>query len=111
MKFIIIVFAFCVSTVIVSKLNGQAWSESGNSAYTGSNLAYGAPDIIPPSPEAFNFTRHGNIPIGLFTGTAQYGVPVYTISSGKLTHAISLNYATNGIKVDEIPSRVGLGWT
>jgi len=67
-------------------------------------------NIIPPSPDAFSFSRYGNLPIGLFTGSAEFSLPVYTIKSGSLSHNISLNYHTNGIKVDEIATRVGIGW-
>jgi YD repeat-containing protein len=69
-----------------------------------------APAILPPSPEAYQFVRYGNLPIGLNTGAAQFSLPVYTVRSGSLAHAISLGYSTNGIKVDEQPGRTGLGW-
>ncbi|MVT40564.1 hypothetical protein GO495_08215 [Chitinophaga oryziterrae] len=68
------------------------------------------PTVIPPSPEAFSMTKYGNLPIGLFTGTVQFSVPVYNITSGILSHDISLNYATNGVKVDQVASRVGIDW-
>jgi YD repeat-containing protein len=87
------------------------FSQTGTLNDPGANLSYSLPNIIPPSPEAHNFTRYGSLPVGLFTGTAQYAVPIYTITSGSLSHDISLNYATNGIKVDEIASRIGIGWT
>lgn len=69
------------------------------------------PEIIPPSPQAFSMTKYGDLPIGLFTGTAQFNVPIYNITCGKINHAISVDYSTNGVKVDEIPGRVGAGWT
>lgn len=84
---------------------------SGSADGPGTNLAHSGPSLIPASPEAYNFTKYGNLPVGLFTGTAQFSIPIYNLGSGNLTHAISLDYATNGIKVDEIASRVGLGWT
>lgn len=69
------------------------------------------PALLPPSPEAFQFTRYGNLPIGLNTGAAQFSLPVYTVRSGNLSHAISIGYSTNGIKVDEQAGRTGLGWS
>lgn len=68
------------------------------------------PRITPANPEAFSFTRYGNLPVGLVSGTAQFNIPVYTIKSGKLTHNISLNYSTNGVKVEEVASREGMNW-
>jgi YD repeat-containing protein len=69
------------------------------------------PALLPPSPDAFQFARYGNLPIGLNTGAAQFGLPVYTVRSGGLSHAVSLGYSTNGIKVDEQAGRTGLGWS
>lgn len=91
-------------------LYAQNNTESGVANSPGTNVQ-ASTNVIPPSPDAFNFTRYGNVPVGLFTGTAQYSLPVYTISCGKLIHNISLKYATNGIKVDEMAGRTGLGWT
>jgi hypothetical protein len=68
------------------------------------------PDILPPSPSSFALTRYGGINLGLQTGTAQYSVPIYNIKSRKLSLPISLSYSSNGIKVDELASRVGMSW-
>ncbi len=68
------------------------------------------PKIILPSPEAFSMTKYGDLPIGLFTGTMNFSVPLMQIGSGKIQVPVSLDYATNGIKVDEVAGRVGLGW-
>ena len=68
------------------------------------------PKITLPSPEAFSFTRYGDIPVGLFTGSMSYSVPLFQISSGKLSIPISLDYTTNGIKVDAVSGRTGMDW-
>ncbi len=68
-------------------------------------------NIIPPSPDAFAFTKYGGLQIGLNTGTAQFSLPIYTIQSGSLSHNIGLSYATNGVKVDAMASRVGIDWS
>lgn len=70
-----------------------------------------SPTVIPSSPDAYGFTKYGNLPIGLNTGTVQYTLPVYTIQSGGLSHAISINYSSNGVKVDEMATRVGINWS
>ncbi|WP_315819968.1 hypothetical protein [Paraflavitalea speifideaquila] len=56
-------------------------------------------------------TKYGDLPIGLFTGTAQFNIPLYNITSGKISHAVSVDYSTNGIKIDEIPGSVGSSWS
>ena len=68
------------------------------------------PKITLPSPHAFSFTKYGDIPIGLFTGTMSYSIPLFTMETGKLSLPVSLDYATNGIKVDDVSGRTGMGW-
>lgn len=69
------------------------------------------PNVLPPSPDAFNFTKYGNLQIGLNTGTVQINLPIYNIISGHLSQNISLDYSSNGVKVDEMASRTGINWT
>jgi len=69
------------------------------------------PTVLPPSPEASAINKNGQLSVGLFNGGAQASIPIHTIKLGSVTLPITLDYASNGTKVDEIPSRVGLGWT
>lgn len=69
-----------------------------------------APKLVLPSPEAYSFTKYGDVPVGLFTGTMNYSLPLMNIKSGKIELPISLDYATNGVKVDEVAGRTGIGW-
>ncbi len=69
------------------------------------------PKITMPSPEAFSFTRYGDIPVGLFTGSMNYSIPLFQLKTGKLSVPVLLNYATNGIKVDAVSGRTGMDWT
>ncbi|MGZ8538311.1 MAG: hypothetical protein ACXWV9_08620, partial [Flavisolibacter sp.] len=68
------------------------------------------PKFTLPSPQAFSFTRYGDIPVGLFTGTMNYSIPLFNLQSGKLSLPLSLDYATNGVKVDEVSGRTGMDW-
>ncbi|HAV54827.1 MAG TPA: hypothetical protein DCX41_07865, partial [Aequorivita sp.] len=68
------------------------------------------PKILPPSPNAASLGKFGQVPVGLFTGTSQINIPIYEAHVGKLTLPISLGYSSNGIRVDEMSSNVGLGW-
>lgn len=68
------------------------------------------PTIMPPSPTAASLGTYGQVPLGLFTGTPQINIPLYDFKTGKLTLPISLGYSSNGIKIDEMASDVGLGW-
>lgn len=68
-------------------------------------------NIIPPSPEAANLGKYGNLPLNMNAGTPQVSIPIYTIKGRQVFLPISLSYHGSGIKVDEVASWVGLGWT
>ncbi|WP_343657773.1 hypothetical protein [Chryseobacterium sp.] len=69
------------------------------------------PKISPTSPESFKFSQFGNVPIGMFTGAPNINIPITELSVDGTSIPISLNYASNGINVDEMNGSVGLGWT
>lgn len=68
------------------------------------------PDIIPPSPNAAALGEYGKVPVGLFTGTIQQNIPLYTIQTANYSLPISLSYRSNGTRVSDMGSDVGLGW-
>jgi len=69
------------------------------------------PKIIPPSPEAAATFKFTEVPASLYTGVPNITIPIYEIESGGVTVPISISYHARGIKMGEIASRVGLGWT
>jgi hypothetical protein len=68
------------------------------------------PNIVPPSPTAGELGKYGNVPVGLFTGAANISIPLLSFKTKDLESPMSLFYGSNGIKVDEVSSNVGLGW-
>lgn len=68
------------------------------------------PDIIPGSPNASSLGEYGQVPVGIFNGTPQLAVPLYNIKIKNFEMPISLSYSSNGIRVNEMASNVGLGW-
>ncbi|MNQ24818.1 hypothetical protein D3C85_380230 [compost metagenome] len=68
------------------------------------------PNITPPSPTAGELGKYGNVPVGLFTGAANFSLPLVSFKTKDLESPLSLFYGSNGIKVDEVASNVGLGW-
>lgn len=69
------------------------------------------PEILPPSPNAAELGKYGGIDVGMHTGTMNYKIPLYALAFGKSQLPIELQYSTTGIKVDQISSRVGMGWS
>lgn len=68
-------------------------------------------DIIPPSPNASALIEYANIPVSFNTGIPAVDLPLFSLSSNGIILPISVSYHAAGIKINEIASSVGLGWT
>ncbi|MEM7374700.1 MAG: hypothetical protein AAF587_39275 [Bacteroidota bacterium] len=66
---------------------------------------------VPPTPEVASLGKYIETPVNEYTGIPRIGIPIYDIQQGRLSHSISLSYHAQGVKVEEIASRVGMGWT
>ncbi|GHT63146.1 hypothetical protein FACS189451_09290 [Bacteroidia bacterium] len=67
--------------------------------------------FIPPSPTVAELGKYGMIPVSHYTGVPDISIPIYTIKCGSLTLPITLSYHAGGIRVEQIASWVGLGWS
>lgn len=90
----------CVIVLLFMQINCIAQTENN----------FVLPQISPKSPNAAEFEKYGDIPVSLSNGTANVTIPLYTIKVGGLEIPITLSFNSNGIKPDEIPSYVGMGW-
>ncbi|WP_350284650.1 RHS repeat domain-containing protein [uncultured Croceitalea sp.] len=68
------------------------------------------PTVIPPSPEASSLGKFTEVPVSLYTGLPNISVPITTFEVGGRSFPVSLSYHARGVKVNEIASRVGIGW-
>lgn len=68
---------------------------------------------IAPGPNASAIGKYGDIPVSLSTGVASISIPFYTYTSPQknVSLAVGLNYHSGGIKVEDMASNVGLGWS
>ncbi|MCF6297972.1 MAG: hypothetical protein L3J08_08325 [Flavobacteriaceae bacterium] len=69
------------------------------------------PDIVPPSPMAYEMTRFEAQQPSLYTGTANISIPIYTINFDGWKLPLSLSYNAGGIKPIQDASEAGLGWS
>ncbi|RKN09890.1 hypothetical protein D7036_03715 [Aquimarina sp. BL5] len=65
---------------------------------------------IPNSPEAAAFIKYGNVPLNQYTGTPNISIPICQISGKSISLPISMTYDASGIKVNQLATKVGLGW-
>jgi len=68
-------------------------------------------NIIPPSPTAAELGKYGAWPVSYYRGTPNISIPIYNYKVAGYTLPISLSYHASGIKVNDIASWVGLGWS
>lgn len=66
--------------------------------------------ITAPSPTAAALGEYGKSPVGLATGTPDITIPLYSVETQHLKLPLQLRYGSNGVKVDAIASRTGMGW-
>ncbi len=71
---------------------------------------FSATVILPPAPNAGQLGKFGGLAPSLFTGAASQSITLHTIQTRDLKVPITLSYTSNGVKVDEIGSRVGISW-
>ncbi|MEE4001699.1 RHS repeat domain-containing protein [Tenacibaculum sp. FZY0031] len=68
------------------------------------------PTIIPPSPEASSLAKFTEVPISHYTGLPNINIPITSFQVDGKEFPIRINYHARGIKVEEISSRIGIGW-
>ena len=67
-------------------------------------------NVYPVSPQAASLGKYGELPVNLATGKINYQVPLYTIKIGDFEWPIYLSYNYGGLKTEDDPGLVGLGW-
>ncbi len=68
-------------------------------------------NVIPPSPNVAAFNKFVDIPVSYYTGTPDVTIPLYEIKMNQLSLPITLSYHASGLKVEELASWIGAGWT
>lgn len=63
------------------------------------------------SPDVYSFEKYELNPINKYVGKPEISIPIYTIKTGGIEYPINLVYNAGGIKVDQLASDVGLGWS
>ena len=63
------------------------------------------------TPEVAALEKYGNIPVGNYTGTSEFNIPIYSLKVNNVEVPIVLSYHSSGIQVEQEATWVGLGWT
>ncbi len=78
---------------------------------SGSQINYFVPQPFPRSPNATAFEKYGTYQVNEFTGIPDISIPLYTITAGGFQVPITLSYHASGVKVTDVASWAGLGWS
>lgn len=67
--------------------------------------------ITEPSPDPMAIRRYEDYPVSYATGTADISIHLLELKSGQVNVSLGLSYHTGGIKHEELPTNIGLGWS
>jgi len=73
-------------------------------------LSQELPNLSPQSPNAYQFTKYGEVNVNESTGAISPSIPLYVYNAGGIDIPISLNYSGNGVKIAQQPTWVGVNW-
>ncbi len=68
-------------------------------------------EVGSPAPTVASLGKYADIPVSHHTGVPNISLPLYAVKDGDLVLNITLDYHSSGVKVEEIASWVGLGWS
>ncbi|OJJ14303.1 hypothetical protein BKI52_43265 [marine bacterium AO1-C] len=68
-------------------------------------------DVVPPAPEPAALGKYVDIPVSQSSGSAQISIPLTAIRGRELSVPVSLSYHASGIRVGDVASWTGLGWS
>lgn len=94
-----------ITAIILCLSNYDCYAQSSISK------PYFLPKVFPDAPNSATLGKFGDYPVSYYTGIPDISVPIYEIKSGDISVPITLNYHASGIKVTDIASFVGLGWS
>lgn len=69
------------------------------------------PNMTLPSPEAVKINEYNGYPVSPATGLVDINIPLFNLDFYKAPISLSLSYHASGIKIQDEPGVVGLGWT
>lgn len=72
---------------------------------------YYKPTITPSTPEEGALLKYIESPVSPSSGIPGISIPIYTITEGDISFPVSINYNAAGIRVNEVASSVGMGWS
>ncbi|CAM1367974.1 exported hypothetical protein [Tenacibaculum litopenaei] len=105
------VAALLCSQMTLGQLTGVDGGLGSGSGSGSSTSQLSLPNVVPPAPEAAGLSKFIEVPVSHYTGLPNVSVPIYTVEEKGVQIPISLSYHARGVKVAEVASSVGTGWS
>lgn len=105
-----LIFILCHIPFVTKSQNSPPPSGGGSVFKPDNSIFSKMSDIIPPAPDASAIAKYGGINVELNTGYVNKSIELKAITNKSLSVPITLFYKSNGINVNQYPSRVGMGW-
>ena len=64
-----------------------------------------------PSPDAYGLGKYYDLPIDKSNGIPSISIPLTSVEIGGLSLGLNLSYHASGLRVSEVSSNIGLGWS
>jgi len=110
MLFGLLVVLFCGGLYSQQKNINSAVIPPDGEGGTAAPLVANIPNLSPLSPNAYQFTKYGEIQVNESTGAISPSIPLFTYVAGDIQIPITLSYSGNGVKVAQDPTWVGINW-
>lgn len=75
------------------------------------NRNIGTKNVIPVSPNAASLGKFGEVPVSYFTGLPNISIPFFSFGTNEMKSSVALSYHAAGLRVSEVPSWTGAGWS
>jgi YD repeat-containing protein len=99
-------FTYFFYFLLLNKAFGQTSSPTSTSSKLITKLA----EVLPPAPSTSSIARYGGVDIDLNTGAVKKIISLKEITARDIKIPVQLIYNSMGVRVNEYPTRAGMGW-
>jgi YD repeat-containing protein len=86
-------------------------SQTPNFSIDVAKAEFKAKQVVPPTPNAAELGKYGNVPVSLFTGTPNISIPLVEFKGNFISLPVSLSYNASGFKPEDLAPWTGSGWS
>jgi YD repeat-containing protein len=97
--------------LIFSFTTSICFSQTPNFSVEVAKAEFKAKQVVPPTPNAAELGKYGNVPVSLFSGTPNISSPLVELKGNFISLPVSLSYNASGFKPEDLAPWTGSGWS